>query len=107
MWANLMYLIPVAAILSQYKLDEEFKMEGDLLNELDRLLEKVHCTTKLKIEKTRLKCRINATYPKGTSVWTILDGIMQRYHLNVIITSQKDDSVVISLKEGSAWSGFN
>lgn len=103
MWANLMYLIPVASVLSQYKLSEEFKMEGDLLKELDRLLKSVNCTTKLRIEKTKLRCRIDTTYPKGTSVWTIFDGIMQRYHLNVIITSQKDDSIVISLKEGPAW----
>lgn len=103
MWANLMYLIPVASVLSQYKLSEEFKMEGDLLEELDRLLKTVHCTTKLKLEKTKIKCQISATYPKGTSVWTIFDGIMQRYHLNVIITSQNNDSVAISLKEGPAW----
>lgn len=103
MWANLMYMIPVASVLSQYQLTEEFKMEGDLLEELDRLLKVVHCNTKLRIEKTNLKCRIDATYPEGTSVWTVFDTIMQRYHLNVIITSLKDDSVAISLKEGSAW----
>lgn len=104
MWANLMYLLPVATVLSQYELPEEFKMEGDLLTELDRLLRFVGCSEKFKIEKSRLKCRVDATYPKGTSVWTIFDGIMRRYHLNVFITSQKDDRVTISLKEGAAWS---
>lgn len=104
LWANLMYLLPVATLLSQYELPEEFKMEGDLLTELDRLLRFVGCSEKFKIEKSRLKCRVDATYPKGTSVWTIFDGIMCRYHLNVFITSQKDDRVTISLKEGAAWS---
>lgn len=106
MWAKFMYLIPVAAILSQYETPNEIKMEGDLVTELDRLLRFANCPSNLKLTKTKLKCRIDATYPKGTNVWTIFDTILQRYHLVAFVESDGEDSIRLSLKEGAAWSSF-
>lgn len=106
MWAKFMYLIPVASILSRYEVPNEIKMEGDLLTELDRLLHFANCPSNLKLKKTKLKCHIDATYPKGTNVWTIFDTLLQRYHLVAFVEFHGDDSISLNLKEGIAWSNF-
>lgn len=103
MWSNMMYMLPVASILSMYEIKEEIKMEGDLLTELDHLLLMSKCVSNFKIEKSDLKCKVSLTYPAGSNLWTIIDSIINRYRLIASVSIQDPDIVVLRLSEGSAW----
>lgn len=103
MWANLIHVLPAATILSAYETKEEFKMEGNLLSELDRLFTLTVDIEKLKLKKNGPKCTINTIYPAGSNLWTIVDGILVRYQLIPIIETDKNGCITLGLKEGSAW----
>lgn len=104
MWSNLIYLAPVAAIISTVHITEPAALDGDLQDELIWLFTKYISPTKLSfIRNKNLKATINTSYPEGTSLWTILDSTMQRMHLTIEIQAPTPDSLTIELMEGSAW----
>lgn len=103
MWANQICLIPIAAMLSTYTFDEEVKMEGDLIEELDRVINSKMHLPNLKLGKTDVKAKINMTYPAGSTLWIIVCSIIERYHLIPELSAENSKVVVLTLKEGSAW----
>lgn len=102
MWANLLYMLPVASILSECIVEEEIKMEGELSEELDRLFKAYIPHSKLRFVKKPLHAHISATYPAGTSLWTIFDTIIARFHL-VSLVEVHEDYVKLAVTEGNAW----
>lgn len=101
MWSRMVYLMPIAAIMSTVNVSEEIKMEGDLQSELERLLGE-HMKALRLVRNEELNLTINSSYPKESNLWTIFDGILERYHLLVDIAAN-DGMVIIKLVEGSAW----
>lgn len=101
MWARMICLLPIAAMMSTVNISEEIKMEGDLQYELERLLSKNMQAIKI-IYNKKLNLKINTSYPAGSNLWTIFDGILERYHLLIDILP-KDGTIAFKLKEGSAW----
>lgn len=104
MWSNLMYFLPVAAILSSYTIECDVHLEGDLGEELEKLFGTYISSERLRITTSpSLKARVNMTYPAKTNLWTIFDSIMQRFHLAPEVSAGEDRCVVVVLREGSAW----
>lgn len=103
MWSNLVYMLPAASIMSKYAVDDEVAMHGDLMEELEKLFVRYLKNTNLELKKTNLRMTINAVYPKGTTIWTILDGIIVRFHLMVYLKEEKDGRIILSLEESAAW----
>lgn len=103
MWSNLLYMLPVASILYNCTIDEEIKMEGDLGEELTKLFKKYLSNSKLKFFKKNLHATIYATYPTGTNLWSILDGIMTRFHLTAYINEKDSNNIILTLEESLAW----
>lgn len=105
MWSKLLYLAPVASILSMRETDEEEELRGQLQDELIRLFEKTIHSDRFKlILNPDLHATINTTYPAHSNLWTILDGVLQRYHLILDIKPMKDtDGITVQLLEGPSW----
>lgn len=101
MWSRMIYLMPVASIMAMVNIPEEIKMEGDLQSELELLFDKYMKALRL-VRNKELDLRVNCSYPAGSNLWTIFDGILERYHLLVDISS-KNGEIVIKFREGSAW----
>lgn len=101
MWSRLVYLMPIASIMATVNIPEEIKMEGDLQSELDQLFDK-HMKALRFVRNKGLDLTVNCTYPAGSNLWTIFDGILERYHLLVDIIP-KNGIIVIKFKEGSSW----
>lgn len=103
MWVHALYTIPVAMVLSKITLTEDIKMEGDLITELNHLLKVSNVEDRLRLGKTKVKATINAEYPAGSNVWTILNEIITRYHLTTFVTTEENNVVVLTLEEGASW----
>ena len=105
MWANMLYLAPVACVLAIHETDEEETLRGQLQDELIRVFEKniQHGGFKI-IPNPNLHATVNTTYPAHSNLWTILDGVLQRYHLILDIKPMKDaEGITIQLLEGPSW----
>lgn len=105
MWASMLYLAPVAAVLCMHETDEEEELRGQLQDELIRVFEKSIHHDRFKIIPNKdLHATINTTYPAHSNLWTILDGVLQRYHLILDIKPMKDtEGITIQLLEGPSW----
>lgn len=105
MWASMLYLAPVATILCKYELAEEEEFRGQLQDELIRVFEKTVSLDNLRlIPNKNLHATINTTYPAHSNLWTIMDGILQRYHLILDIKPMKNrEGITIQLLEGPSW----
>lgn len=103
MWSNLLYILPVASILYDCTITEEIKMEGDLSEELDKLFKKYLPNSKLKLHKSHIHATIHSTYPAGTNLWSILDGIMTRFHLMAYVDERNSNCIILKLEESVAW----
>lgn len=105
MWANLLYLAPVATVLCMCETEEEEELRGQLQDELIRLFKKTVPPDRLEIIPNKdLHATINTTYPAHSNLWTILDGVLQRYHLILDIKPMKDrEGITIKLLEGPSW----
>lgn len=103
MWSNLLYMIPVSSILYDCVADEEVKMEGHLGDELEKLFKKYLGKSKLKFVNKGLHANIYATYPAGTNLWSIVDGIIARFHLIAYIDERGGGDILFHLEEGAAW----
>lgn len=101
-----MYLLPLATLVSNYELRDETYLSGDLQESVKELLEDYIPNTKLRVIRNKaLSASINFVYPEHTNLWTILDGILHRYHLIVSIKASSIDQEPITIKfmEGPAW----
>ena len=105
MLANMLYLAPVAAILCMFETEEEEELRGQLQDELIRLFKKtIHHNQFEIIPNEKLHSTINTTYPAHSNLWTILDGVIQRYHLILDIKPMEDrKGITIQLLEGPSW----
>lgn len=105
MWSNMLYFLPLAAILSTHEIEEEETLQGPLQDELIKLFEKTIHHNKLRIVKNeKLNATINTTYPSHSNLWTIMDGVIQRYHLVLDIQTDKTgECVTIQMMEGPSW----
>lgn len=103
MWSNLLYMIPVASILYDCTVNEEIKMEGDLGDEIERLFKTYLKDSKLKFVNKGIHATIYATYPAGTNLWTIIDGIIVRFKLTAYIDERGNGDILFHFEEGSAW----
>lgn len=103
MWSNLLYMLPVTSILYNCTVNEEVKMEGNVSDELQKVFKKYLVNSKLKLAKTTIHANIYANYPTGTNLWTIVDGIMARFHLMAYIDERNPDEILLRLEEGPAW----
>lgn len=103
MWVHALYTIPVAMVLSKITLTKEIKMEGDLITELNHLFKVAGVEDRLKLGKTKIKAMINAEYPAGSNVWTIVNEIITRYHLTTFVTTEENNIVMLTLEEGASW----
>lgn len=105
MWTKMLYLAPVAAILSLHETAEEETLHGYLQEELIRVFQKnIHHDKFQIILNKHLHATINATYPAHSNLWTILDGVLQRYHLILDIKSnEKTGGITVQLLEGLSW----
>lgn len=103
MWSEQIYILPIAAFLMEYDLAEDIKMEGELMNELDILLQNNVPSSNFKFLKSSIKAKINTAYPSGTNIWTIVNEIRHRYHLIPIIKTEENGIVTLSFEEGAAW----
>lgn len=103
MWSNLLYMAPVASILSKCVVDEEIKMEGNLSEELQKLFKKYAKNPNFRFIKTKISAKVYATYPIGTSLWTILDGVMTLFHLIAYVNEFPGGVITLELREGSSW----
>lgn len=103
MWSNLLYMLPVTSILYNCVINEEVKMEGDLGDELERIFKTYLINSKLKFVNKGLHANIYATYPAGTNLWSIIDGIMVRFQLIAYIDEKDKDNILFQLKEGASW----
>lgn len=103
MWSNLIYMLPVSSILCECAIDEEIKMEGNVGDELIRVFKKYMTNPRLKLEKIKIHATIHATYPKGTTLWTIVNGIMTRFHLMAVVNKDAYGNVSLRFEEGISW----
>lgn len=103
MWSNLLYMLPISTILYNCVINEEIKMEGDLGDELTRLFKKYLVNSRLKLAKPKVHANIYATYPAGTNLWTIMDGIMARFHLACTIDEKNNGDMILKLEEAISW----
>lgn len=104
MWANMIYFMPIATMLSVHKVDEDVQLDGDLGTEVRKLVSKYITEDKLIfLVDPKLNATIHLSYPKDSNLWTIFDSILQRYHLLPTITTNEKGAVVVVLKEGGAW----
>lgn len=103
MWSNLIYMLPATSILYNCTINEELKMEGNVGDELERVFKKYMVNSKLKLAKTKIHANIYATYPTGTNLWTIVDGIMTRFHLTAYIDEHNPEEIMLRLEESFAW----
>ena len=103
MWFDLVYLLPIAGILAKVEITEETTLEGDLQEELSRLFAKYISKEAFSFQhNAKLNASIRASYPERTNLWTILHGILERYHLIVEIVNDPE-RLTIMLLPGSAW----
>lgn len=103
MWSNLLYMLPVMSRLYKCTINEEIKMEGNISEELQRVFKKYLVDSKVKLAETKIHATINATYPAGTNLWSIIDSIMARFHLMAYIDERNPDTIILRLEEGLAW----
>lgn len=103
MWSNLLYMLPVSNILYNCVVDEEIKMEGNLGDELNKVFKKYLVSSKLKYINKPIHATVYATYPSGTSLWTIVDSVIARFRLNVYIDQKNKNSVLFYFEESIAW----
>lgn len=103
MWSNLLYMIPVSSVLYNCVVDEEIKMEGNLGDELERVFKTYLKNSRLKFVNKGLHANIYGTYPAGTNLWSILDGIIVRFHLIAYIDERGDGDILFHLEESAAW----
>lgn len=103
MWFNLLYMLPVSTILYNCVINEEIKMEGNLGDELTKLFKTYLVNSRLKLAKLKIHANIYATYPAGTNLWTIMDGIITKFHLACVIDEKSNGDVILKLEEGAAW----
>lgn len=101
MWSKMIAMMPIAALMSTVTIPEEIKMEGDLQDELERILGKYMQPMKL-LRNKEIDCRIDTSYPEQSNLWTIFDGILQRYRLNSVI-EPLDGTIGVRLEKASAW----
>lgn len=104
MWSDLMYFLPIAAMFSRCEINDSITLDGDLGEELTKLIRTYFNTDRLEFKVSpSLHARVNASYPAGTNLWTIFHGLMERFHLTVELTGSDDGIVKVLLKEGVAW----
>lgn len=103
MWSKLVYMAPVLSILSKIEITEDVKMEGRVDEEIRRVFEPYLKTTRLVLVRKPIHARVIADYPKGTSLWTILDGIMALFHLDACIDTTAWGDILLTLEEGLSW----
>lgn len=104
MWGYLKHMFPVASILSQVTIQTDVELEGDLYQELSGLICKyVSPTTFVLLPNPTLKATVNMKFPVGTSLWSVLDIILQRFHLQSEIGTTREGAVTLQLKEGMTW----
>lgn len=104
MWGYLKYLFPVASILSQYTVDDEITLDGDLYQELTHLICKyVPPTSFVLLPNPKLSVTVHMNFPSGTSLWSVLDIVLQRFRLHSDIGTTREGAVTLKLKEGMAW----
>lgn len=105
MWSNLMYFLPIATILASYSVDEDTHLEGKLETDFPRFVQKhVHVDQLRIVMDSKISAEMNLDFPARTSIWTIFDSVMHRYHLMPEIKADPDGAVVVTLRKGSAWS---
>lgn len=104
MWSKLLYLAPIASILSLYETEKEENLQGKLQDELIRFFEDNIQKYKFRIiQNAHLNATINVTYPAHSNLWTIMDGILQRYHLIPSINPNEHGGIDVQLLEGPSW----
>lgn len=82
MWSDMVYMIPIASVLSIAKLEEDTELKGDLQEELIRLIDEHFPSGTIEMVKNEeIISAIDMVYPKGTNIWTILDTIMATFDL--------------------------
>lgn len=83
MWSDMIYMIPVASVLSIAKLEEDTELKGDLQEELIRLIKEYLPSDSITMVKNEeIISSIDMVYPKGANLWTILDTIMASFNLS-------------------------
>lgn len=104
MWGYLQYVFPVASILSQFIVKDDIHLNGELYEELSRLIcDYVPPTSFVLIPNPKLSVNVNAKFPAGTSLWSVLDILLQRFHLQSEIGTTREGAVTLFLREGLAW----
>lgn len=78
-------------------------MEGDLGDELERLFKTYLKNSKLKFVNKGLHANVYATYPSGTNLWSIVDGIITRFHLIAYIDERGGQDILFRLEESVSW----
>ena len=100
-WSRQIAMLPVAAIMATVTIPEEVKMEGDLQDEFNNLLKQYMPAVRFRRNKD-ITAYINTTYPEQSNLWTILDGILSRYHLWLDFTPI-EGTLELHFEKGSAW----
>lgn len=104
MWSSVVYLFPIATILSKVTVEDEIVMDGDLYQEFNSLICKyVPPDQFVLLPNPELKLTANLRFPKGTTLWSILDSILVRYHLTAELGTTREEALTAKLKEGAAW----
>ena len=102
-WYRKIYLLPVLSVLHTYELTEEFKMEGNLIDEIDRLLQTYIKVPNFHFVKTNVKVVVKATYEPGTNLCSIIQDITTKYKLLIDVGVTSSDVITMSLREGIEW----
>lgn len=102
MWSDMIYLIPVASVLSMAELKEDTELKGDLQEELIRLIgEYLPSGSIAMIKNEEIISAVDMTYPKRTNLWTILDTIMANFGLSLSFKSLTDRKIQFVLVPNS------
>lgn len=94
MWADMIYTIPVASVLTIAKLEDDTEVKGDMQDAMAGLIAKYLPSGSITMVKNEeIIAIINTVYPKGTSLWTILDGIMATFGLRIEFKPMTDKCI--------------
>lgn len=100
-WSRQIAMLPVIAMMATVIVPEEIKMEGDLQDEFSKLLKKYMPNMRFR-RNNGIVAYINTTYPEQSNLWTILDGILNRYHLRLEFTPI-EGTLELHFEKGFAW----
>lgn len=104
MWSQLIYLMPIASFMSMIELKEDETLNGDLYEELDKMIRKYidHDRFVLRADKG-FEAHVDLTFQKGMTLWHVMSTILHRYRLAPELGATENGAVTLTLKEGSAW----